>query len=157
MTANERNFSFSAFIVGGILGASTVLLFSPKSGKDIRGDVKFKAGDLINKARQKANNLINNSRTSAELLKRKAEDVMDTVEQFAKGKIDKPVSVIEKEIAGIKAAVDAVKATYSPGPISHESHIEGGNGHSSVNDLEDETLPKHLGMGKGRSRKSYYQ
>ena len=156
MPEHERNFSISAFIVGGILGASSLLLLSPKSRKDIRRDIKIKADNYLNKARTKSDNLIRNSRSSAELLKSKAEEIMDTVQEYAKGKLDKPLYVIEKEIAGLKAAIDAVKASYSNNPEFPESNIEGNDGPLSLNDFEDETLPKHLGMGKGRNRDSYY-
>jgi gas vesicle protein len=156
MPEHERNFSITAFIVGGLLGASSLLLLSPKSGKDIREDIKLKADNYLNKARTKSNNLIRNSRSSAELLKSKAEEMMNTVQKYAKGKIDKPVSVIEKEIAGLKAALNAAKTSYSLNPELHESNQEENNDEPSKNDFEDETLPKHIGMGKGRNRDSYY-
>ena len=80
---------------------------------------------------------------------------MHTGQQYIKDKIDKPYSIIEKEIAGIKAAVAAVKTSYTLNPGIKESAIETNDGQVSVNKFRDETLPKYLGMGKGRSRKSF--
>ncbi len=156
MKNNPKNFSFTAFLVGGILGASAGLLFSPKIGKEMRGTIKSKSDDLLKNARKNTNDIINNSRTSAGLIIRNMEDRMDTIRQYIKDKIDKPFSVIEREIAGIKAAVAAVKESYSLIPEIKEPTIEMRDGQISVNEFSDETLPKHLGMGKGRSRKSYY-
>jgi len=151
-----KNFSITAFLVGGILGASAGLLFSPKSGKELRGTIKSKTDDYLNKAGKNNNDVISSSRTSAELLIRNMEDRVDTIRQYIKEKVDKPFSIIEKEIAGIKAAVAAVKASYSLNPEIHQSNIEMNDGQISLNEFGDETLPKHLGMGKGRNRKSYY-
>ena len=39
------------FIVGGVLGAGLALLFAPKKGEELRGDLKNKIDDLINKAK----------------------------------------------------------------------------------------------------------
>ena len=40
------------FIVGGVLGAGLALLFAPKKGEELRGDLKNKIDDLINKAKE---------------------------------------------------------------------------------------------------------
>lgn len=153
--SEERNFSLTAFIVGGFLGASAVLLYNPKSGKDIRREIKMKTGDYLNKTRIQTNDFIRNSKSSAELLKRKAEDVMDTVQQYARGKLNKSVSEIEKEISALRAAMTAIKTSYSLHPEFHQTDIEGNNSQLFGDYLEDETLPKQLGMGKGRTRKSF--
>ena len=155
MKYHQKNFSFTAFMVGGILGATAGLLFSTKSGKEMRGTIKLKSDGLLKNARKNTNDLISNSRTSAGLVIRNMEDRMDTIRQYIKDKIDKPFSIIEKEIAGIKAAVAAVKASYSLNTEIHQSNIEMNDGQIAMNEFGDETLPKHLGMGKGRSRKSF--
>lgn len=92
---------------------------------------------------------------SAEQLQRKAEDLMNIVQQYAKGQISKPINIIEKEIAGFRAAISAVRTSYSLNPEIRESDVEGIE--SFINDYENETLPKQLGMGKGRNRKTYSQ
>ncbi len=156
MANHERNFSISAFLVGGILGASASLLFTPKSGSELRANIKEEAEDYLKEAKSRADNIISNSKSAGELLKRKAEDLMETVNQYASGKIEKPVSVIEKEIAGLKAAITAAKASYSFAPEIHKTNIEEHNRQLKPGEFEDEKLPKHIGMGKGRNRKSFY-
>ena len=156
MENQERNFSVTAFLIGSILGASASLLFAPQSGRELRTDIKRQADEYINNARLKADKLIRDSKSTGELLKRKAEDLMESVKQYAKGKVDKPLAVIEKEIAGLKAAINAAKASYSITHEDHKTNIDHGNGQSVLSDFEDESLPKHIGMGKGRDRKSFY-
>lgn len=156
MSTNERNFSVAAFLVGGILGASASLLFTPSSGREIRSDIKLRAKNHLNEARSKADSIISNSKSAGELLKRKAEDLMETVKQYANGKTEKPLSVIENEIAGLRAAISAVRTSYS---VLSEIHPED-DGKNNVQlrhiEFENEKLPKHIGMGKGKGRKNHY-
>ncbi len=156
MADQNKNFNLTAFLVGGILGASASLLFTPRSGRELRTNIKHQAEIYLREAKLKADNLIKNSKSTGELLKTKAEDLMETVKQYAAGKMEKPFSVVEKEINGLRAAINAVKASYSLTPEINKMNSDGSNGHSIPGEFEDETLPKHLGMGKGRNRKSFY-
>ena len=156
MDDNERNFSITAFLVGGILGASASLLFTSESGKDLRTNIKNQRDKYLKSVKTKADDLVRNSKTTGELLKRKAGDLMDTVKQYAAGKIDKPHSIIEKEIAALKAAITAAKASYAISPETDREVSEPENSSSIISEFNDETLPKHIGMGKGRNRNSYY-
>lgn len=156
MEDQERNFSITAFLVGSILGASASLLFTPKSGSEIRAGIRSQIDGYLNDVKSRTDDLIQNSKSAGDLLKKKAEDVMETVKQYALGKANKPISVIEKEITGLKAAINAAKASYSITPEANKTNSEGNNGQSLLREFEDETLPKHIGMGKGRNRKSFY-
>jgi gas vesicle protein len=156
MEDHGRNFSITAFLVGGILGASASLLFAPKSGRELRANIKEEAEDYLKEAKSNADNIIRSSKSAGELLKRQAEDLMETVNQYTSGKAVKPLSIIEQEIAGLRAAITAVKASYSIKTHINKTNIEGNTGQSELTEFENEKLPKHIGMGKGRSRKSFY-
>ena len=156
MADHERNFSITAFMVGGILGASASLLFTPKSGRELRANIKEEAEDYLKEAKSKANYIISSSKSAGELLKRQAEDLMETVNQYASGKAVKPLSVIEQEIAGLRSAISAVKSSYSIKTQINKTTNEGNIRQSKLTEFEDEKLPKHIGMGKGRSRKSFH-
>ena len=156
MENKEENFSITAFLVGGLLGASASMLFSPKSGQETRAGIKQQADDYIKDVKSRTDELIKDSKSAGELLKRKAEDLIDTVKQYAMRKINKPVSVVEKEIESLKAAINAAKASYTVSPAGDNKSIEKDNGQSLLKEFDDETLPKHIGMGKGRNRNSYY-
>ncbi len=151
MADQRKKISVAAFVVGGILGASASLIFTPKSGEEIRGNLKAQADGYLQEVKSRMDKMINLSKSSAELLKRKAEDLLESVRLYANGKMEKPLSVIEKEIAGLKAAITAVKATYSMNTNIQESIIGKGNGQIILNEFEDEILPKHIGMGKGKN------
>ena len=153
---DERNFSITAFLVGGILGASASLLFTPQSGKDLRMDIKNQADEYLKRAKTKADDLVGNSKTTGELLKRKSEDLVETIRQYAEGKIDKPRSIIEKEIAALKAAITAAKASYEISLETEQELSEQETGRSLLAEFDDEALPKHIGMGKGRHKDSDY-
>jgi gas vesicle protein len=155
MSNHDKNFSLSAFLVGGILGASASLLFTPRSGKELRADIKRRTDDYLKEVELKRDTLINRSKSTAGLLKRKAEDLTETIKSYANGKIEKPLSVIEREIEGLKSAINAARASYSSIPEIYGNRLKG-NGQSVLNEYDDEQLPKHIGMGKGRSRKSFY-
>lgn len=154
MISNRKGLNITAFIIGGIFGASAVLAASPKSRKQISNDIKSKSEYYLKKVKENANILISNSKTSAEFLQKKAEDIMNTVQQYAIGKINKPVSFIENEITGLKAAISAAKTSYLLNPEIHGSDVEIIS-ESLMNEFENESLPKHIGMGKGRNRKSH--
>jgi gas vesicle protein len=157
MDEQETNFSITAFFIGGILGASASLLFTPKSGKEFRGYFKERTDDYLKETKSRADILLRNSKTTADLLKRKAEDIMNTVQQYTRGRLEKPVSVIEKEIAGLKAALKAARASYYLNPEVDALRKNDEELQSSISEYEDESLPKYIGMGKGRSRSSYLQ
>ncbi len=155
MSNQNKHFSLTAFLVGGILGASASLLFTPRSGKELRTDIKHQTDEYLKEVRLRGDTLINRSKSTGELLRKKAEDLMESIRNYANGKIEKPLTVIEREIAGLRSAINAARASYSSIPEIHGTRIED-DGQSIANEYEDELMPKHLGMGKGRNRKSFY-
>ena len=155
MSNQDKSFSLTAFLVGGILGASASLLFTPRSGKEVRTDIKHRTDNYLNEVNLRRDILIQRSKTTGELLKRKAEELVDSIKNYANGKIEKPLSMFEKEIAGLRSAINAARASYSSIPEIHGTRV-GGDGQSVSSEYNDEVLPKHIGMGKGRNRKSFY-
>ncbi|HUX93604.1 MAG TPA: YtxH domain-containing protein [Ignavibacteriaceae bacterium] len=121
------------FIAGGAIGAIFALLYAPKSGKELRGDIKSKtdslmddANEYINEAKDKAKDLINDGRKKSDKLiseaKVKSEELLKDAEKIfndAKAKANTVLSVgketIEKETDNLKSAfkagVDAYKNT----------------------------------------------
>ncbi|MHB8581296.1 MAG: YtxH domain-containing protein [Ignavibacteriaceae bacterium] len=121
------------FIAGGAIGAIFALLYAPKSGKELRGDIKSKtdslmddANDYINEAKDKAKDLINDGRKKSDKLisdaKVKSEELLKDAEKIfndAKAKANIVLSAgketIEKETenlkSALKAGVDAYKNT----------------------------------------------
>ncbi|MBI4548038.1 MAG: YtxH domain-containing protein [Ignavibacteriae bacterium] len=95
--AEERNGLakglFIGFVAGAIAGAITALLYSPKSGKEMRSDIKKKAGDLAEGAsdymkgvRSKTTELVNKGKERSEQLvgevKEKAGHLLDDADKM---------------------------------------------------------------------------
>lgn len=53
---SSKDFVIGAF-VGGVIGAAAALFLAPKSGKDLRNDVKVKSSDITSQAKQKSSEL----------------------------------------------------------------------------------------------------
>ena len=118
-------------LAGGAIGATIALLYAPKSGRELRADIKHKTDEFIDDtseymqiAREKAETLINEGKRKSELLiqdaKRKAGTLIDdansllneakgkasTTYEGAKGKISDESERIKD---ALKAGVDAYK------------------------------------------------
>jgi gas vesicle protein len=134
---NFRKGMFIGFLTGGALGAALALLYAPKSGKELRKDIKDKSEEYMDEAekyiadaKDKAIDLINEGKTRSEKLIKDARDRSDKllkdaekIFQDAKEKGSEYVqtgkeSVDQKKTqvkSAIKAGVDAYKDTKKSG------------------------------------------
>ena len=123
------------FIAGGAIGAIFGMLYAPKSGKELREDLRIKSGEyldeadryiaqardrakeVINEGKQRSEKLINDAKVKSEELLKDAEKIFND----AKGKTTKVVesgrTSIENEASRLKSAVksgiDAYRETKS--------------------------------------------
>ena len=51
---SETGGFLKGFFVGGLIGAGLALLYAPKSGRELRGDIRDKSRGLYDKGREKA-------------------------------------------------------------------------------------------------------
>jgi gas vesicle protein len=123
------------FIAGGAIGAIFGMLYAPKSGKELRDDLKMKsneyldeadkyvaeakdrAKELINEGRKRSEKLIIDAKTkSAELLK-DAEKVFSDARSKTNKAVETGRATIESETtklkSAVKAGIDAYKETKS--------------------------------------------
>src|SRR5512147_2065036 len=77
---NQQGHFFMGFLIGGVLGALAGILFAPKSGKELRSDIKEKGGEVLTEgkeiyadARAKAQEIIEEAKRQAKDLKKEAE------------------------------------------------------------------------------------
>lgn len=121
------------FITGGALGAALALLYAPKTGKELRAEIrtksdeyldeadkyiaeaKHKAIDLINDGKKKSEKLIKDAKAKSDELIKDAEKVLeearsktDILVKTGKEKVDQKTSQVK---TAIKAGVDAYKET----------------------------------------------
>ncbi len=134
--SDENNFSsgmLMGLFVGGALGATLALLFAPKSGKELRQDIKSKtdvylddADKYIAEAKHKASGMINDGKMKSEKLikeaKSKSDELLKDAERIlsdARSKTDEIVKTGKEKLdqkssqvkSAIKAGVDAYKET----------------------------------------------
>lgn len=110
-------------LAGGVIGAIIALLYAPKSGKELRADIKKKTGevmedaeqylevakskavDIINEGKKKSEQLISDAKKHAGTLLADAEKILAT----AKGKAGTVVEEGEKVKSAFRAGVHAFK------------------------------------------------
>jgi gas vesicle protein len=93
MTEHEKpqgNF-FMGLLIGGALGALAGIFFAPKSGKELRSDIKEKGSEVLKDAKEiyadantKAKEIIKEARHQAEELKKEADRHLSEARQKAK-------------------------------------------------------------------------
>jgi gas vesicle protein len=121
------------FLTGGIVGAAIALLYAPKSGKELRKDIKNKADEYYDEAekyldvaKDKATEVMNEGKKKSEVIvadaKRKASELYQDAEkvfQSAKQKATDAVSSTKETVitegeklkSAVKAGVDAYNET----------------------------------------------
>jgi gas vesicle protein len=103
-------------LAGGVIGAVLALLYAPKSGKELRADLKEKADDLlegadgyVQAARTKASTLVSEAKKRSDSLVTDAQKKAQTLMEDA----DKVLSGARRDTAkfkdAVKAGVDAFK------------------------------------------------
>lgn len=104
-------------IAGGAIGAILALLYAPKSGKELRAQLKTQGGEMLDeaeqqlvKARTKAVDIINEGRKKSDQLiteaKRRAESLLGDAEKIMSDAKEK-VGTVAEQSAKIKTAVKA--------------------------------------------------
>jgi len=93
MAENEKhcgNF-LRGFVIGGVLGALAGIFFAPKSGKQLRSDIKEKGSEVVRDAKDiytdastKAKEIIEEAKHRAKELKKEADRHLSDARQKAK-------------------------------------------------------------------------
>jgi gas vesicle protein len=116
-------------IAGGAIGAALALLYAPKSGRELRGDIKKRTDDLvedaeeyISTAREKAVELINEGKKRADNMisdaRKRAEELLHDAEKVLSGAKDKAGGLVgegEKIRDAMKAGVETFKEERTKG------------------------------------------
>jgi len=112
------------FLAGSLIGAVAALLYAPKSGKELRSDIKKKASDLaedageyVKAARTKTVDLINQGKNRSDQLvseaKEKAEHILDDAEKVLTG--------IRERAGGGGTETGKVKAAFRAGMDAYKN------------------------------------
>ncbi len=113
------------FLAGGAIGAAFALLYAPKSGKELRDDIrtksddyldsadkyveqaKVKAKDLINEGKKRSDKLIDDAKIKSDELLRDAERIFKEAKSKANNSVAGGKSTLEAESNKLKGAVKA--------------------------------------------------
>jgi len=90
--AESQGHFFMGLLMGGALGALAGVFFAPKSGKELRSDIREKSGEVLKDAKKiyadantKAEEIIEAARHQAQELKKEANRQLSDARQKAKG------------------------------------------------------------------------
>ena len=113
------------FLAGGTVGAIIALLTAPKSGKELRGDIKQKSGEYLDEAdkyfidkknqagkifkegKRKFTMIVNDVKSKPEEILKDAEQVYKDVKVKTKEVLQSGKEKIESEAGRIKSSVEA--------------------------------------------------
>ena len=121
---------FKGFLLGGAIGAIIALLYAPKSGKEMREDIRRGAGELYDDAsekarefRDKAEEVVADARRQAEALRAqaeakiaearaKADQLISEGRSKAHNLVEQGAKIVEREKGRVKSALDAGAKAY---------------------------------------------
>jgi len=124
------------FLTGGIVGAAIALLYAPKSGKELRGDIKAKADEymndaeahlevakekaveIINDGKKKGEKLISEAKVKADELLKETEKIFDQAKQKTTDVVSSSKETITEESSRLKTAFKAGMDAYKDSKIS---------------------------------------
>ena len=110
---------FKGFLFGGIVGAVFTLLYAPKSGKEVREELRQRSLELrddaearLELAQKKAEELLAETRKELEKLRQEATATVGGLKGSAEELLSEGKGRVEKEKTRIKGALDAGMAAY---------------------------------------------
>ena len=121
---------FRGFLIGGSIGAAIALLFAPKTGVELRADIRRRSREYYDEADTKfgefkgqAAEIMEQGKSQAEALRAqaeakiaearaKAEQLISEGRTKARDLVDQGVKTVEREKGRIKSAMDAGAKAY---------------------------------------------
>lgn len=121
------------FLAGGAIGAVIALLYAPKSGRELRSDIKEKADsyydeaekyiteartkakDLINEGKKRSERIVQDAKVKSDSILKDAEKVFTEAKTKAGDIVSSGLDIVDNETTRLKSAfragVDAYKET----------------------------------------------
>jgi gas vesicle protein len=115
----QVNSIFLSFLLGGAVGGAIALLYAPKSGEQLRKDIKKTTNDLYEDGRKKTYESWNDA-------KEKAENIIDSANDVLSSNMEKIVRKSENLREALKSGVNA-----------YNDEIRYGNNHNRSTSKED--------------------
>jgi gas vesicle protein len=119
MTENRNdcgNF-LRGFVIGGVLGALAGIFFAPKSGKELRSDIKEKGSEIIKDSKEiyadastRAKEIIEEAKHQAKEIKKEADRHVSEARQKAKEILAHGEKMVEDAGEAVKGVTEKKKA-----------------------------------------------
>lgn len=100
-------------LVGGGIGAILALLFAPKSGEELRGDIADATRKGIEKSKETAAHLQEKAGEYYEVSREKASELYETAQEKAADLADKAKAAAARTANPFSAAIEAGKDAYT--------------------------------------------
>ncbi|MFQ5675307.1 MAG: YtxH domain-containing protein [bacterium] len=115
---NDSEF-FKGFLFGGLVGAVIALLYAPKSGKEMREDIRKMSADIkddpegkLKLAQEKAASLFEETKNQLEALRKDAEAALGEMKGKVAEGVDKSKTTLKNEKGRLSDAIDAGVSAY---------------------------------------------
>jgi gas vesicle protein len=120
MSSNSSRNLFIGFLSGALVGGIVALLTAPKSGRELRADLKVKSGELaediegyLSEAQEKARTIINEGKEKSSALitdaKKKADSLLKDAEDMLTDARSRVSGEGSKLKTALRAGVDAYR------------------------------------------------
>lgn len=112
-SGSEIGTRLTYLLIGGGIGAILALLFAPKSGQELRGDIADVTRKGIDKSRETATQLGTRAGEYYEATKERATDLYSSAADKAGEYAGAAREVVERKSGQLSAAIDAGKQAYA--------------------------------------------
>lgn len=140
----------AGILLGSVIGSAITLLFTPKSGEEVRGEVKKNVDKSMRKAKDVSNKLVEETRQFSNNIIAKAENLVKISKDYSSGVYAGSAENFQHEFDRIKKAIRTGIDTYKhyeEEESTQEEQVAAG----LVEDYDDDDSPKTEGFGKRRS------
>jgi gas vesicle protein len=133
---NDISSKLTYLLIGGGIGAVLALLFAPKAGHELRGDIADVTRKGIDRTRETATQLQNRAGEYYEETRQRAGEIYSTASDKANQLAESARTAAAGKTGQIQAAIDAGKRAYAEEKRRSESAsmLEGGPSYPERND-----------------------
>ena len=162
MSHNSRLSFFTNFLTGTIVGGIAGFLFAPKTGQQLREDLKDDLELYLKRVKEAGYKIIEDAQKTADQMVEKANQLIALMDKYIGEDFKESLDKFDREITSVKSAINAAVDTYKSNSAKSENSSE-----SIADDIfidfvkennesyEEETLPLHEGMRRRHDKKYF--
>ena len=124
MYSNKSSGIFFNFLAGTVLGGILGFLFAPKTGQQLRNDLKEDLDSYLKKVKDAGNKIIEDAKKTADDMVDKANQLIALTDKYIGEDLKMSIDKIEKEINSVKNAIRVALDTYKNNSAKSENSSE---------------------------------